>query len=88
MDGGYCIPVRTAWWKILFMKCIESAGFVLNQEKITKASCSSNEQCRSSRLEREWGFGLHGFDIPINIDSICDKKNSKGMCSPFVLYDQ
>ena len=26
------------------------------------------------RIGNLGGFGLHGFDIPINIDSICDKE--------------
>ena len=27
-------------------------------------------------------LALHGFDIPVNIDSICEILNPKGKCSP------
>ena len=35
-------------------------------------------------------LGLHGFDVPVNIDSICEgfkSKNPRGMRNPSVLYE-
>ena len=40
----------------------------------------------------EWlgALAIHSFDIPLNIDNICEafkRKHPRKMCSPSILYD-